>query len=307
MMSNSGMTPVVDAALREFDMRADAAHELAESFNTLLTVVSGQRRYVLRVGPAMSIHEHEGGLGEAAWTDRLAAAGLAVPRLLRTRDGRSTVTVATTDGARHCTLLTWIEGQTLSRPMSAMDASELGELAARLHAASPPMPQRPTGALDGGRVLLFRLPNLLPRAADADIFSAALARAQVAADWLRARPDPPRPVHGDLTAGNVVRTPDGLVPIDFQDMFWGHREQDIAHSLFSYLRHDYRTLARAFRRGYEQRLPWPEFIDVSLEDLFAARRLMMANLALALDRPGVAEYVAMHAAALRTYLARQPA
>jgi Ser/Thr protein kinase RdoA (MazF antagonist) len=296
--------PFVDSALREFGVRADAIDRLADSFNELFTVTSGKHRYVLRVGPALHVHEHDAAQEEAAWTDRLAAAGLTVPRLVRTRDGRAAVRVTDAGVDRLCTLSTWVDGDTLTRPMSATDARELGELAARLHAAAPPLSDRPAGALDGRRVLLFRLPNLLPSAADADIFAAALARAQAAIDRLWARPNPAALMHGDLTASNVVRSAGGLVPIDFQDMFWGHRELDIAYSLFSYLRHDYRTLAGAFRRGYQKYLPWPEFDAAGLPDLFAARRLMMANLALALARPGAAEYLAFQASALRSYAGR---
>lgn len=39
-----------------------------------------------------------------------------------------------------------------------------------------------------------------------------------------------------------------------------------------------------------------------LADLFAARRLEMANLALAMNRPGLPEYLERHASALRDYL-----
>ena len=301
-MTKLAIASVGNSALEQFGIRADTVDHLADSFNALFTVASGQHRYVLRIGPALRIHEQVAAQEEAAWTDGLAAAGFAVPRLVRTGDGRAAVTVGDNDGVRLCSLCTWIEGETLSRPMSATDAGDLGELAARLHVASVEMPQRPAGALDGSRALLFCLPNMLPRADDADIFAAALARAQAAVDRLWLQANPPRLRHGDLTASNLVRTAAGLVPIDFQDMFWGHREQDIAHTLFSYLRHDYRTLADSFRHGYEKHLPWPEFDAARLEDLFAARRLMMANLALALDRPRVAEYLTVHAAALRTYL-----
>ena len=303
MMTDSVPAAVARAALRKFGVRAHTVDVLSESFNTLFTVGCAQRQLVLRVGPPLSIHEPGAAQEEAAWTDRLAASGLSVPQLVRTRDGRAAVTVAEADPTRLCTLCTWIEGETLTRPMSTTDAGELGDLAARMHAASPPTRERPSAVLDGSHVLLFRLPNLLPRAADASVFRAAFARAQAALDRLWARRGSPRLVHGDLTASNVIRTANGLVPIDFQDMFYGHREQDIAHSLFGYLRHDYKTLAAAFRHGYEQHLPWPKFDAAGLEDLFAARRLMMANLALALARPTVADYLAVHAAALRTYLA----
>ena len=185
--------------------------------------------------------------------------------------------------------------------MSADDATELGELSARLHAASTPLPERPYGVLDGHSALLFRLPDLLDRVADGDVFTTARIRAQAVVDRLWASAGTPRQLHGDLTAGNVVRTREALVPIDFQDMFWGHRGQDIANTLFSYLRHDDGTRAGYFRSGYERHMPWPGFRGVELDDHFAARRLMMVNLAITLDRPGVDDYLTVHAGALREY------
>lgn len=294
-------TSLVEEVLRHYRLRVDGIAKLADSFNTLFTIRSGARTYLLRVGPTLRIHDIDAARAEAEWTEELAAAGLTVPRLISSVDGRAAVIVADGGATRICTLATWIDGEVLSRPMSAADATDLGRLAARLHAASPPRAARPPGALDGRRVLLFELPDLLERAADAPTFRAAAERSQAAVHDLWQQSSAPRLLHGDLTASNVVRTAAGLVPIDFQDMFWGHPQQDIAYSLFSYLRHDYETLAVAFRAGYEQVQPWPDFEAASLEDLFAARRLLMANLAIALERPGLGDYLAVHAAALRTY------
>lgn len=299
------MTEESDAFVREalghYRLSVEAVAKLADSFNTLFTVRGGAQTYLLRVGPTLRIHEVGAARAEAEWTEELAAAGLTVPRLISSIDGRAAVSVADGDASRICTVATWIDGEVLPRPMSAADAVDLGRLAARLHAASPPRTVRSPGALDGRRVLLFELPDLLDRAADAPTFRAAARRSQAAVDRLWQQSSAPRLVHGDLTASNVVRTAAGLVPIDFQDMFWGHPQQDIAYSLFSYLRHDYDTLAAAFRAGYEQVQPWPDFEAAALEDLFAARRLLMANLAIALERPGLDDYLAVHAAALRTY------
>lgn len=299
-------THVAENALTHYDVGVDRIQLLAESFNTLYRIDSGGARYVLRVGPALQIHEPDAAEGEAAWTDQLAAAGLSVPRAIRTRTGRAAVAIAVTGQSRICTLCTWFDGQTLDRLMSPDDAIELGELSATLHAASTPLSQRPGTVLDGRSALLFRIPVLLDRAEDAELFTTCLSSVQASIDNLWARSPTPRLLHGDLTASNVVRHRDRLVPIDFQDMFWGHPEQDIANTLFSYLRHDDGTLARHFRLGYERRLPWPDLDDHLLADLLAARRLMMVNLALALGLPGVAEYIAVHASGLRAHLPNAP-
>jgi Ser/Thr protein kinase RdoA (MazF antagonist) len=295
---------VVAAALRQYDIDPKRVEPLADSFNTLFTVDTGTDRYVLRVGPPSYVHESGAAGAEARWTDELSALGLTVPRVIRSKEGASSVLVDDDGEARVCTLSSWVDGETLSRPMAPADAMALGELAARLHTASAPRSARPDGALDGRHVLLFCLPDLLGGAPYADVFTAARDRAQSALDRLWAAAGTPRLMHGDLIPANVVRTRKGLVPIDFQDLFWGHREQDIAITLFSCLRDDDDgTLAECVRTGYERELAWPEFDVIGLDDLYAGRRLMMANLAMALDRTGRDEYLTVHADALRRYLA----
>jgi hypothetical protein len=76
-------------------------------------------------------------------------------------------------------------------------------------------------------------------------------------------------------------------------------QQDLANTLFSISRDDTDgSLALAFRAEYEVHRPWPELADALLEDLFIARRLQMVNLALGMQRPGLAEYLDRHASAL---------
>lgn len=57
----------------------------------------------------------------------------------------------------------------------------------------------------------------------------ALVRAQcgLAALWTNA-PGAPRLTHGDVTPSKVVRSRGPLAAIDFQDVTWGHVEQDVA-------------------------------------------------------------------------------
>lgn len=107
-------------------------------------------------------------------------------------------------------------------------------------------------------------------------------------------------LHGDLTLNNVVRGRARIAVVDFQDITWGHDEQDVAVSLFGIARDDHAgELARAFRHGYESLRTWPDLDEGLLANLWLARRLQMVNLALTMRRPGLDEYVERHAAALR--------
>jgi Ser/Thr protein kinase RdoA (MazF antagonist) len=112
-------------------------------------------------------------------------------------------------------------------------------------------------------------------------------------------------IHFDLTPRNVVRLPDGgLGAIDFQDMAWGHRAHDIAHSVFGATRGEWSVSAlTAFRAGYSRHAAWPAIDDDLLRRLFVARRVSMINLTLALRRPGFDENLARHLTALSASLA----
>lgn len=319
MIEFDDLTPVGQArrlrvlaskALEQYGTTVRRMQLLAASFNTLYRVATPDGTLVLRVGPRERIHPAHAAAAEAAWTDRLAAAGALVPRVLRASDGSPSVTVTADDvpGARECTLLTWQPGRPVSRPVSLSVVAELAALSAQLHTLSPDEPARPTGALDGRPALLFEIPDRLDEVAarHRDLFRDACTRAQAAVDALWAGASrPPRLVHGDLTANNVVRSSRGLAAVDFQDMTWGMEHQDLANTLFGLARDDPDgRLARAFRAEYESHRPWPgqpDLDDALLADLFIARRLQMVNLALSLKRPGLDEYIERHARALRDY------
>jgi Ser/Thr protein kinase RdoA (MazF antagonist) len=299
---------LASAALDHYDLGDSKLALLADSFNTLFRVTTAGGTYVLRVGPQHRIHAVGSAQAESDWTDDLVARGLPSPRVVASRDGSPSLTVGIegVPGLRECMVLTWTPGRTPARPVSTDDARALATLSARLHSVSPGRNERPVGVLDGRSVLLFELPDLLSDLPEPDrtLFGDARSRAQfgIATLWRQAS-EPPRLLHGDLTPNNVVRNRDGLTAIDFQDMTWGQPEQDVANSLFGLARDDGDgRLAAAYRESYAEVSPWPGLVDDLLEDLFAARRITMVNLALALRRPGLSEYLARHAEALRVYL-----
>jgi Ser/Thr protein kinase RdoA (MazF antagonist) len=296
---------VVEAALARFPIRYDRVTELSESFNTVYRVDAGSDRFVLRVGRNQRIHAPDAAEAEAAWTDELAAAGLAVPRVVRTVDGAASAAIGGDGmGERQCMLLTWTDGESPARPIHEADARGLGLISAGLHLVSSERPDRPSGVLDGLTVLHFNVANGL---GELDREYGALFREayRVAAQAIHRLCDAghPRIIHGDLTAANTIRTDAGLVPIDFQDITWGHVERDIANTLYSIAQDDGDgSLAAAFRTAYETVRPWPALDERLLDGLFLVRRLSMVNLALTLRRPGLMEYLRRHADALRGIL-----
>jgi Ser/Thr protein kinase RdoA (MazF antagonist) len=284
---------LAERALQHYDLRDARPELLVESFNTIYRVHAAVGSFVLRVGPPYRIHRPGAAEAEAALIQQVSADRIAAPTVVRTRDGRAAVTV----DDRDCMLLHWVPGRPVSRPTSVADAAGLGALAARLHAV--PDTTRSDGALDGRSVLLFDIPDHLGElgARYGSLFRDAYDRAHAAVERLYATPGAARTLHGDLTPNNVVRSSEGLVAIDYQDLLRGRVEQDLAHTLFALMRDDDADgrLVTAFRTAYERTRPWPE-ID---PDLFIARRLQLVNLVLFCGRDDLPNHLDRHAAALR--------
>jgi Ser/Thr protein kinase RdoA (MazF antagonist) len=241
---------------------------------------------------------------EAAWLDRLRAAGLGVAVVHPDADG----SLGTEVDGRTCVLLDWVEGRSLRTRLSAPAMVALGRLAARLHAETEGHPM-PAGIPVADRVLYWRLDPAFPGAdlPFRDVFAAALERAEgeLAALW-RDPPSAPRLLHGDLAPANVVVTAEGeLVPIDFQDLVWGLDVQDLSITLTALSRlPDGERLSAAFRRGYAAERPWPELPPATWGALDAARRLH--QIALTTSEHPVPEldgYLPERAERMRRYLA----
>lgn len=172
-------------------------------------------------GPARTIHEVGAASAEHEWTASLADRGLRVPRIVLTEQGAASVRVAVpgVPGQRECALLTWRTGHSLGRPIGRKTIADIAVLSARLHNASPVLPNRPPGVLDGRGVRHFQIPDLFYEAPRVDraVFRAAVLRAQHGLHmlWENAS-DPPRLIHTDLTPTNVLRSRGGLAAIDFR-------------------------------------------------------------------------------------------
>ncbi|WP_375484052.1 phosphotransferase enzyme family protein [uncultured Jatrophihabitans sp.] len=296
---------LADTALQRYDLADARLTFLAASFNTVYRVDARAASYVLHVGPALCIHHPDVAAAQDRWTRHLEARGVPVPRVVRTRDGAPSTRVGTATGTHECTVTTWVPGVPLATPPSPADVRGLGTLSARLHDATDPVGTAPAGALTWRSVLQFELADRLGAlpAPSRDVLRNAHTRAQSAVDRLwRQASTPPRLVHTDLTPANLVRDGDTVHALDFQDMAWGHVEQDLANTLYGLTRgHDAPETLAALRDGYEQVRPWPRLDPGLLPDLFAARRLAIVNLAVHRRRPDLDAYVRRHVDALRDH------
>ena len=301
-------------ALRSYDVDPERVRLAAESFNSIFRVTTAAAVYALRVGSALRIHPEGTSAVEASWHHRLRGQGLYVPGVLANTAGGLATLVAdgqAEGGARVCVLFEWVAGRSLRACLTERRSAALGRLSARLHAGA--VGWSPPGANDvltADRVLCWRLPERLSAAQArfgfGTLFTDALARAQSAVDSLwQSPPHPPHLLHGDLTPANVIVAPRrGLVPIDFQDTVRGFEVQDLSITVAALRRlPDGNRLVDAFRGGYAECRPWPDFSPALLESLIVARGLHQMNLTL--NMTGIEEresYVAGHAERVRAWM-----
>lgn len=290
-------------AIGRYALTNAVARYVTSSFNTVYRVSADEGVFALRVSPPQRIHEPRATEAEEAWTNRMRAAGIAAPRIVRTVDDSLDVS-APESAASRAVLLTWMDGTDLQWPLTSDQISSLGELSARLHLATPLSATRESGVLDASTPILFAVPDLLSAAPSAhrELFGRRFVQAQecVREVWSTAT-EMPRVLHFDLTPRNILHLADGRIAvIDCQDLAWGHRAQDIANTIYGITRGEADDPAMvSFRAGYERHAPWPDLDAERLRRLFVARRIGMINLALILRRPGLAAYLDRHAAALR--------
>ncbi|WP_062389971.1 aminotransferase [Demequina iriomotensis] len=227
-------------ASREWGVDVADARDLGsnEDRNVLLALADGRRRLLKVSHPGISVGELD---AQGAALAHLAAAGVAVPRVHPARDGR---TVVPLDGAGHARLLDFLEGDPPggARLPEGLPAA-LGSTAGAVVAALADFDHRGLG--EGGdwdlrearRVLEGCAPHLgAERAGDLrGVLQGALDQLAHTRDALRVQP-----IHGDLTADNVVVGPDGSIAgvIDLGDLGHGWRVAEVAVLACSLLQHD---------------------------------------------------------------------
>jgi len=249
---------------------------------------------------------------ELEWLEALSGR-VNVGTPIRTVDG-ALYTLVRADGvrdARRCVLFTWVPGGPLAARISVGLFEEYGRLSAQLHlhgAAHQPS-QRPMvwdrvhyfpEHVDPVVYHLQKNEPAFPEGGLAVVESAvAIVQPRLAAVTDR------QIVHGDLHVWNVHARRKELWALDFEDIMWGSRSQDIAISLY-YIqdRADSAELTATFRRGYERVAPWPAH-DGELAIFMAARRLMFVNYAFNIDMPDRHEFLSKSVKKLQTFLRSQ--
>ena len=255
--------------------------------NVIFRIDTSAATYALRID-YLQDHTDTDVAVELAWLAALEETDLDVCRVVPTITGQRSV-YASGEGipeARRCVLFDWIPGKPLAEDMTPGRYEQLGNLSARLHVAGADY-QPPHQPMAWDQVFYWQEPidpvvYHLPE--NAHYFGGGrrelLDQAIEAVTPAFGRLDPAKAqiIHADLHPWNVHITRSRMIALDFEDVAWGHRIQDIAITLF-YHRDlpGFDELQSAFESGYRTVAPWPLDYEGQIETFVAARNLMFIN------------------------------
>ncbi len=301
---------VAGSALEAYDVDVERMSLIGGFVNALFRIDTPDGPLALRVD-LMQEHSDSDAELELEWLESLAG-HVNVGSPIRTADG-ALFTHAVGEGvpdARRCVLFTWVPGVPLADRIDPSLFESYGRLSAQLHlhGAEHRPRRRPMVwdrvsyfAEDVDPVVYHRLEHVSsfpPGGLEVVEQAMAMVEPRLAAVTER------QIVHGDLHVWNVHARGRELWALDFEDIMWGSRAQDIAISLYYFDdRPDRNELVSAFRAGYERLAPWPTD-DAELAVFMAARRLMFVNYVFNIDMPDREEFLVKSVQRLRLFLDR---
>lgn len=308
------LRPLAATALAAYDIVPRRIRLVGGFDNAIWRIDTDGPTYALRVD-YLQDHTDEDVLVEIAWLEALAAeTDLDVVRPVRSSADEPFVYAEApgVPGARLCALFEWVPGRQIAERLTPDVYRRLGVLSASLHIhGSGFVPPHQPMAWD--RVFYWPEdvdPVVFRDAEHAHVFGGGrmdtLERTITSTTGAFARLDPDewQVIHADLHPWNVHAYHSRLIALDFNDVAWGQRVQDVAITL-SYERDhpQYRDLAHAFRTGYETVSRWPESEPGQIEHFVAARTVMFINFFLNIDDDPT-NYYARAFPRLETYLER---
>jgi Ser/Thr protein kinase RdoA (MazF antagonist) len=279
-------------ALRDWDLEVARLVPIKVRENAVFRIdLADGGRAVLRV--------HRGGYhsdaelhSEFVWMRALEAAGIPVPRVIRSRHGRDfeVITTAAISGARQIDVFEWIDGRQLGSVESGVSGEGaaiaaqyhmIGAIAARMHNQSAGW-QCPTGfrrhAWDAAGLVgeqpfwgrCWELDALTPGQKSL----LTRARAQIARELAAfgTKPDRYGLIHADLVPENLLVDGHRVQVIDFDDAGFGWHLFELATSLYFITGDSIYPIARdALIRGYRSERELPEQTLARLPLFLAAR------------------------------------
>lgn len=274
-------------ALRHYPITPTSMRLVGGFTNVIFRIDTATSTYALRVDYIQD-HTDEDVAVELDWLAALEESDLDVCRVVPATSGERSVYAAATGvpEPRRCVLFKWIPGKPLAEDLTPPRYEQLGRLSASLHIAGKDY-QPPHQPMAWDKVFYWQEPSdpvvyHLPEHAHhfAGGRMEILERAIDAVTPAFGRLDPKRAqiIHADLHPWNVHVAQSRMIALDFEDVAWGDRAQDIAITLFYERDHaEYADLRAGFETGYRQVAPWPVEYEGQLETFMAARTIMFVN------------------------------
>jgi Ser/Thr protein kinase RdoA (MazF antagonist) len=258
-------------ALRAWDLEVATVAPIKVRENAVFRLdLAGGGRAVLRVHRC-GYHSDDELDSEFAWMGALQSAGIAVPRVIRSRSGRNFEIVATPEGAdaRQIDVFEWIEGRQLGSVESGVSGEGaaiaeqyhmIGAIAARMHNHTAGW-QPPVGfcrhAWDAAGLVgeqpfwgrFWELATLTTAQKSLLLRTRAKIAGELAAFGMK--PDRYGLIHADLVPENLLVDGRRVQVIDFDDAGFGWHLFELATSLY-FITGDgiYDTAREALVRGY---------------------------------------------------------
>jgi Ser/Thr protein kinase RdoA (MazF antagonist) len=295
--------PAATAALAAFPIAVRSLELVNVSENITWRVLDETGRcYVLRLHRP-GYHTLDELIAERAWIRALDAAGIHVPRGIRTRTGAEYVTVQVPAAGemRHAGLAHWTDGEVLEDVLAQGHSADqldgwflqLGALIARLHnhASAWTVPATFTRhALDADG-LMGQQPfwgrfweHEAFTGEQSTLLASARERLHAALSDLPQTPDTYSVIHADLHPGNLLVYGDSLGIIDFDDAGFGWHVYDLAVALRSYRAEPFfANVQAALIQGYRRHRTLPDAAIALIPTFILVRRL--ASVGWIMQRP----------------------
>lgn len=282
------LRPLAVAALEAYPLDVARLSLVGGFTNAIYRVDAVEGRFALRID-YMQDHTDENARVELEWVAALGEeTDLDVCRVVAAKDGSHSVYAgaAGVPGERRCVLFEWIPGRPLAEAMTPERYHQLGVFSAQLHLHGarfePSLRPMPWDEVfywpEEFDPIVYDKPEHAHHFSGNRMKTMERALTVVGGAFGKLDPADAQVLHGDLHPWNVHVKRNRMIALDFEDVMWAHRVQDVAITL-SYERDHpgYDDLRAAFTEGYSAIAPWPETYPGEVEHFMAARTLMFVN------------------------------
>lgn len=309
------------SALHLYPLKVRRIDFIHHGENTTFKVLTqNNKKYLLRVH-RNDYHTPAALLEEMKWLRRLPSSeGFAIPRPVLSKRGRliETASGSGVPEPRNVSVFHWIEGTFFNARLKSETMFAIGQTLAQLQKGAPITKHRRYWTAEG---LLGVQPKFGPVAKlvgasvrDQRTISAARKFYFRALKSYQSKfPRRLGLIHADAHFGNILKTPNGLGLIDFDDCGYGFHVYDLAVNLFSVegvlgKKHAYRlpALTQALIEGYKTGAPWDKYDEALLPQLISARRILMLGwLNSRTDNPRLRKFLKKAVRKQATYFRKQ--